>query len=288
MNNTRGFLYHAYALGISGRLGDQVITPQAASALPPAGGLSSAQWSHYQLQDLVKYDTVSSSTEGVDRGDEHHVTAKAAIGNLRVGNLFRGDFSVQLEAAHDSRAEAAPRFSLVPGSTFLKNVSVAGRPLKLTPLFPGERSTTAGVRDRYVETMARVRGPAALTPIAPDLVGAVRRVFAWFRHECRKGEPPAYNDVTVLPLFRVENPTEAEKFIVEGNLIHVPGAGWVQLGQLILRNNEWRVTMVQVHLGDIKPPSMPGPRLPGISGGSSGGSVSGGSVGTNGGHTDPP
>lgn len=282
----RGFVYHAHALGISGRLGEKNIGPQAASALPPIGGHSSAQWSNYQLHDYLRYDSVSTSTDGVDRKDQRMVVTKGSLKNLRIGETIRiDDVEVQLQASHETKTEAPPRFTLTTDTTYIKNLTVAGHPIRLTPVFPRGHCTTDEIRARYDEMMSEHRPSRECPPPPEDVVGYLRRIFAWFHRPHQPGEPPVYNGVTVLPLFRIDTESVDNVFSVHGNVICVRDFGYIQLGQLLLRRHEWRVTMVQVHLGEKKTE-----RHDNASFGAAGpdGDVTCLSVGSNGGTTDPP
>lgn len=287
MSRNRGFLYHAYALGVSGQLDGKPVAPQAASALPPAGGQSSAHWADYQLKDYFRYDQVSSKTEGMNRGRDHHVVATSSIRNLKIGTNVTADaIEVHLEASHANETEEAPRFTLTPDSTYFRNIVIAGRQVKLTPLFPPADCLTEDIRGKFHEMMSQRKPPVAPPAPPEDVVGVLKRIFAWFRND-RDKDDTAYQDVTVLPLFRIENPSEPGAFEVDGNVIHVPGFGYIQLGQLIMRKDEWRVTMVQVHLGEIKSErESEEDDSFGFDGAS--GDLTCLSVGSNGGHTDPP
>ncbi len=288
--NNRGFLYHAYALGVSGLLRGKVVEPQATSALPPTGGTGSAKWSNYQLDRFFTYDSVYTSTTGEDDGDDHQVVAKGEITSFNLGDVMVADkITVLLEAHHRGQDESQPTFTLDPKLTGFENLVIAGQVIRMTPTFPSRGASTADVRKGYSKLMASQLPDR--TPIPKELLDLLRRVFAWFRREQKPKEPPVYQDVTVLPLYRIENPSIPGKFEVHGNLIRVVGFGFIQLGQLVVRNAEWRVTMVQVLLeqdGGVTEPDEAGSYALSFGGGGSGGSLSCMSVGSNGGHTDPP
>jgi len=124
--SNRGFLYHAYALGVSGRLHDKFVEPQAASALPPAGGFSSAKWSNYQLDRFFTYDEAATSTNGADHGDSHRVVATAEVQKFNLGDVMKADkIRVELVANHTKDTEDHPRFFLDPRETLFEELIIA-------------------------------------------------------------------------------------------------------------------------------------------------------------------
>src|SRR5262252_2016568 len=83
------FLFHAYAVGVSGRFTrpvDQLIQSQAASALPPTGGYSSAREQPYQLFEIFSHGGATSEATGsrnpATQNNETSVTATVQDVNI--------------------------------------------------------------------------------------------------------------------------------------------------------------------------------------------------------------
>jgi hypothetical protein len=264
------FLYHAYAVGFSGQLtkpANQLIPSQAASALPPAGGYSSARQESYRYLEVLSHGGSTSEVKGSlnPKTQQNETSATATIHDLNIGNVVLLDScTAQLSSKHPGDE---PR--IAPQGSFFQNLRVAGRTIELesrVDLYT-TLDTLKGLsehyekdkpfRDRFLEE-AFVGNESALHE-------KQRKFFSWRNIKNRDKLPLSKGGVTIVPLFKVLNPS-APGFQVSGNTITVENFGTIVLGELIIGGYERRLTMLHVDLG-------------------SGASAC--SVGSNGGTTDP-
>jgi hypothetical protein len=267
------FLYHAYAVGFSGQLtkpANHLIRSQAASALPPAGGYSSARQKSYRYLEVLSHGGSTSEVKGSinSKTQENETTATATIQDLKVGNfLLLDSCTAQLSSAHPADG-TQPR--ITPQGSFFQKLRVAGRKIELesrvdiyTTLDTLEKLSVhyekdKPFRDRFLDE-AFVGNESALHE-------KQRKFFSWRNIKNRDKLPLNKGGVTIVPLFKVLNPS-APGFQVNGNTITVENFGTVVLGELVIGGYERRLTMLHVDLG-------------------SGASAC--SVGSNGAPTDPP
>jgi hypothetical protein len=267
------FLYHAYAVGFSGQLtkpSSQLIPSQAASALPPAGGYSSARQESFRLLELLSHGGSTSEVRGSlnTKTQENETSATATIQDLNVGNVVLLDScTAHLSAAHPADG-GQPR--ITPQGSFFQNLRVAGRTIELESRV--DLYTTLDTfaklsehyekdkpyHDRFLEE-AFVGNEGALHE-------KQRKFFSWRNIKKTDKLPASKGGITVVPLFKVLNPS-APGFHVSGNTITVENFGTIVLGELVISTYERRLTMLHVDLGS---------------------GVSACSVGGNGGTTDPP
>src|SRR5690349_6452338 len=77
------FLFHAHATGVSGRITrpfDEALDVQAASALPPSGGYSSARQHSIRIREILSIDVARTETSGsLHESKQANVTSATAI-----------------------------------------------------------------------------------------------------------------------------------------------------------------------------------------------------------------
>jgi hypothetical protein len=267
------FLYHAYAIGFSGQLTKpttQLIPSQAASALPPAGGYSSARQESYRLLEVLSHGGSTSEVRGSlnSKTQENEILATATIQDLNVGNVVLLDScTAHLSSAHPSDG-SQPR--ITPQGSFFQNLRVAGRTIELESRV--DLYTTLDTLDKLSEHYKNDK-PFRDRFLQEAFVGnegalheKQRKFFSWRNIKDTAKLPTSKGGVTIVPLFKVLNPS-APGFQVNGNTITVENFGTVVLGELIISAYERRLTMLHVDLGS---------------------GVSACSVSGNGGPTDPP
>ena len=250
------FLYRAYGIGISGKITrpvDKPIESQANSALPPAGGYSSARQDRYQLLEILSHGGTVSEATGSDNpttGD-HETSVTATVQNLNIGNVLLADsFTAHLTSRHP--ASGGPP-KIIPQGSFFDNLQIAGRKIELESRVDeyGKLDTLeqlrqhykadAGFRDRFLKE-AYVGNESALHH-------KQHKYFPW-RNVKNTAELPVSNatEVTIVPLFIVLN-RSAPGFQVNGNTITVENFGTIVLGELVIGGYERRLTMLHVDLG---------------------------------------
>ncbi|HEY7392291.1 MAG TPA: choice-of-anchor P family protein [Bryobacteraceae bacterium] len=267
------FLYNAHAIGFSGQLtkpANQLIPSQAASALPPAGGYSSARQDSFRYLEVLSHGGSTSEVKGSlnPKTQENETSATATIQDLNVGNVVLLDScTAQLSSAHPVDG-SQPR--ITPQGSFFQNLRVAGKTIELESRV--DIYTTLDTLDKLSEHYKNDK-PFRDRFLKEAFVGnegalheKQRKYFSWRNIKKTDKLPASTGGIVIVPLFQVLNPS-APGFQVNGNTITVENFGTIVLGELLISAYERRLTMLHVDLG-------------------SGASAC--SVGANGGQADPP
>jgi hypothetical protein len=268
------FLYHAYAVGFSGQLtrpADHLIPSQAASALPPAGGYSSARQESYRLLEILSHGGTTSEVKGSlnPKTQENETSATASIQDLKIGNVVLLDScTAHLSSAHPTDG-GQPR--ITPQGSFFQNLRIAGRTIELESRVDDytKFNTFESLRQQYEkdEGFRNRFLQEAFVGNESTLHEKQRKFFSWRNIDRNKTAelPVTKSGATIVPLFVVRNPS-APGFQVSGNTILVENFGTIVLGELVISRYERRLTMLHVDLGS---------------------GASSGDVGCNGGQADP-
>jgi hypothetical protein len=249
------FLYNAHAIGFSGQLtkpGNQLIPSQAASALPPAGGYSSARQESYRYLEVLSHGGTTSEVKGSlnTKTQENETVATATIQDLNVGNVVLLDScTAQLSSSHPVDGSQP---QITPQGSFFQNLRVAGRTIELESRV--DLYTTLDTLDKLSEHYKNDK-PFRNRFLQEAFVGnegalheKQRKFFSW-RNITKTAElPVSKKGSTIVPLFIVLNPS-APGFEVNGNTITVENFGTVVLGELVISAYERQLTMLHVDLG---------------------------------------
>ena len=271
------FLYHAQAVGISGQITkptNQLISSQATSVLPPAGGYSSGRQDAYQLLEILSHTGTASEVSGSDNpttGD-HETSVTATVQGLNIGNVLLLDgCTARLSSVHPADGSQA---RITPQGSFFQNLQIAGQAIQLE-----SRVDVYHMLDSMDKLREHYKSDAAFRNsfIEDAFVGKEKalpdkhhRYFPWRKVTALDRLPEKQTGTTIVPLFIIKNKS-APGFTVNGNVITIENFGTIALGELVISGYERRLTMLHADLGS---PTV--------------GTLSVASAGGNGGTTDPP
>jgi hypothetical protein len=249
------FLYHANAVGFSGQLtrpANKLIPSQAASALPPAGGYSSSSQKSYRYREVLSHGGSTSEVKGSlnPKTQEYETSATATIQKLNVGNVvLLSSCTAKLSSAHPADG-SQPR--ITAQGSFFRNLRIAGTKIALESSV--DLYTTLDTLDKLSEHYKNDK-PFRDRFLEEAFVGKEsalhekqRKFFSWRNIKNREKLPLTKGGVTIVPLFKVLNPS-APGFHVSGNTVTVENFGTIVLGELIISGYERRLTMLHVDLG---------------------------------------
>jgi len=274
--NIPRFLYHAHAMGVSGRITrpfEEVIDVQAVSGLPPAGGYSSARKDSYRLREVFSHGGAHSEATGSYDPNKNafETVVTSTVEGYNLCNVVLADsFTARITSVHPASNPDEPR--ITPQGSMFEKLRIAGKDIVLESLVDDydKLDSMSKLREHYKNDASFREAFQRNTFLGreAELPEAKYRYFPWRRYQ-KTDELPECRGMTVVPLFVVKNPS-SPGFEVHGNVIHVQDFGRIHIGDLIISAYERRVTMLHVDLGSPID-----------------GDVSAASVDGNGGTTDP-
>lgn len=277
MNTTR-FMYHAHAVGLAGKITrpfEETLGVQAASALPGSGGYGSSRSHDVRIREIFSCPVTHTEVAGSHnpRSDSHDTSATATVEGFNLSDVVTATtITARVSSSHPAGRDEEP--TIVPLGTTIVGLRIAGHDIELESLVGdfSELHTMTGLRKRYKED-AQFRGRLEETGMIgrreamPD--ARLHKFFPWC-HRKPTEELPEFRNMTVLPLFRILNPS-SPGFTVIGNVVHVENFGRIHVGELVITPYERRVNALHVDLGSPVD-----------------GSIDASAVGTNGTTNDPP
>lgn len=272
------FLHHAQAVGVAGRITrpfEELIEGQAPSALTPWGGYSSNRKTGFRVREVISYGATYTETAGSfnERDDAHETVATATVEDFNLAGVVTAELILgRVNSSHPATRDDEP--SITPqGSTF-RGLRIAGYDIELESLVD-EYTTLSTMKklrehyrdnDKFRETFERGTFVGKKDAIQDE---KKHKYFPWCRHQ-RSKQLPEHRGGTIVPLFLIKNPS-APGFDVHGNVVYIKDFGRVQIGELVIKSHERRLTMLRADLGSPIE-----------------GTFDAASVVGNGGHTDPP
>jgi hypothetical protein len=252
------FLYHAQAAGVSGQITRpfyESLPVQAPSALPSGGGYSSGRKKNVRIREVLNVGVVRTQATGSyqKETDSHTTESFATTEQFNVSGIVTADvITASLRSTHPARKDEQPSFSLA--GTLITNLRIAGREILLksyVDLF-SELSKHEDIINRYEsgsdpDFRNEMQDTGMFGKKEEMKDSRLHRFFPWCHHAPSQ-TLPHHRGATVLPLFKVLNPSEPG-FTVHGNVVYVEDFGRIQIGQLVVEAYERRVTMLHVNLG---------------------------------------
>jgi hypothetical protein len=277
MNKTR-FLYHAQAVGLAGKITrpfEETLESQAVSAIPSSGGYSSARKHDIRIREIFTCRVTHSEVAGSfnEKNDSHDTSATATVEQFNLSDVVTADvITARVSSAHPAEGDEEPSIRVFGSS--IQGLRIAGRDIELESLVDdfSELDTMTKLRLRYKADdgfRKRMQATAMIGRRDEMKDERLHRFFPWC-HRKPTEELPEFRQTTILPLFRIVNPS-APGFTVFGNVVHVGNFGRIHVGQLVVSGHERRVNALHVNLGSPTD-----------------GTVDAGAVGANGTTNDPP
>ena len=213
------FLYQASAVAAAGsftRPRPEFLEVQAASALPVTGGVASARVENFRFRDLVSFRVANTSTVGTyhPESGRYNTLATAVVEGLNVMDVVTADRVVARLAAHYYLDEREPSI-LTVGSHF-ENLRVGGQLVHFRP-----DPSILSDWDTYSKALegcgsrrqgSRIEGASVSTSILADVA-------------CEGGVSTS------------------------GHRIDFPEFGSIYLGEIQIRSQERRLTMLRIAFG---------------------------------------
>jgi hypothetical protein len=230
------FLYHAEAVGASGRITlpvDELIEIQAATALPMSGGAGTARSENFRHRNILSFDRAESSVVGsYSAKDLAHGTASSVmVEGVNILNVVTCDRLVmRLTSKHD---EAGGEASFIIHGSYFENLRIAGHRFDLplaTDLF-SEYSTWGKLTDAFQRDDKARKEIGGLSLVEPS-GNALPESKGMLGMSLARG-------LDKLPGGLTRN----------GQGIYVPHFGTVYLGQFYISPAMRRLTMLHVELG---------------------------------------
>jgi hypothetical protein len=255
MNKTR-FLYHAQAVGLSGKITrpfEQNLDVQAVSAIPSSGGYSSARINDVRIREIFHCPTVHSETTGSfnEKNDSHDTSATATAEGFNLSDVVTAQvITARVSSSHAAGRDEEPSIRAL--GTSIQGLRIAGRDIELESLVDdfSELDTMTKLRERYKKDdgfRKRIQETAMIGRRSELADERLHRFFPWC-HRKPTDELPEFRHTTILPLFRILNPS-APGFRVIGNVVHVENFGRIHIGELVVSGYERRVNLLHVNLG---------------------------------------
>jgi hypothetical protein len=256
-SSSRVFYYHADASPLGGYIThpfESVVPSQASSSLAPAGGYIAASVDHVHHHGIVSckhaYSHISGAARKGSGGWATHVTS--VVEGLNVQEVVTADRIVASLAVDHPHRGYIPEVTLV-GTQFV-NLRIAGRlvaPVLDLDLFCESRQAGSnGEKEErhkpwpedpcFLDKAIRQSSTIAAIRDAPDWL---KKRYDWVEHE----EERRKKGYVLCSL--VKEVKEAEPETAFGHVVHVPGFGNVFLGELIVDQSSFRLTMLRIEMG---------------------------------------
>lgn len=269
-SSTNGFYYHADANPIGGTIHrpfSGFIPSNASISLPLVGGFLEKQGRGRKWKNTVTYTSESTHVSG-SRKDEANggpwtTQVSATIEGLNILEVVTADKIVaQLSVAH-SPDGGSPTVSVV-GSQFI-NLRISG--MQIEPVIKYDLFAD---HDRSTEKNPAKRYPQQPWPQQPKLLDKARAQYDkardgylnryqkeelpdWYTHHFRSSDAGGEHDDRDYILCSLVDsiPGVSEEFpgFVCGHVIRVPDFGKVYLGELLVHNRAYTVSMIRAELG---------------------------------------
>lgn len=224
------FLYHAQAMGLSGRITlpfDELIEVQAASALPQTGGYSSSQADYFSYKQIVSFASAKTQATGSYSAKDkaYNTLVTATIEKLDVlGQVTADRVVAHLTSKHP---ESGGQPSIIPLGSYFENLRIAGCPV-----------------DVHLDA-------ATFTELA-TYNGVLERLQAdrdWHRRLLGEERPAASPGEALLCSLVREIRPHCSELEPKGCRIFVPHFGTVYLGEFLIQPYQRSLTMVRIDLG---------------------------------------
>lgn len=255
---TRVHTYHADASVLGGRIErpfDQVIPVQAPLTLPPVGGYAKAHTESFRLDGVVSVKFGHTQVAGsMSPTGTFSTLATSVIEGLNVLDIFTADRMVAQISLTHPKVGYYPRVTLV--GTHYENVRIGGQPVEIDldlnickqcdsksfPIQPCIRDN--GFLARVAEQRKRMMDEESVPEWATEqsVPNWVRERYAWGDSKTESGRDSVL--CSVVKEIRGEFPGS-----VFGNVFEIPDFGKGFLGELLVDNGSYQLSLLRFELG---------------------------------------
>ncbi|HEY3441223.1 MAG TPA: choice-of-anchor P family protein [Paludibaculum sp.] len=256
---TSEFLYHAHAVGLSGRLTSpfaEVLEAQAPAAIGEAGGVSRSRAENFRFQEIVSCKAAWSHVTGVEsvkNPGTFSTLATSVIEGLNVLDMVTADRIVmRITSKHPGSGGGEPSIRFI-GSSF-ENLRIAGQPVavELDTVTFDELDTYSRLRERYLKDNG-FRADLDRHLLRGGLEGIPAE-----KHRTRRYFERFSGDAVVRAL---ETGGELRASLVKGvrsggaeikawgNVIEIPEFGLIRLAEITVGADHRSLSMLRIDLG---------------------------------------
>ncbi len=250
VTSDRVFYFHADASAVGGHLThpEQLLLPtQASCSLAQAGGKSSASAERLRFDRVLNVASARTDVTGGKRANGGWSTlATTVVEGLNLLDVVTADRLVARLSVEHPAEGYQPKVSVV-GSTFI-NLRISGRPvevpisLNLFARLPGGEYPDRPWPSQPTLVNTAVSQSQRITS-SPDLPDALRRRYAWVE----SGQERAEKGYLLCSLVgEVKGEIPGQSF---GHILVIPGFGVLFLGEVMVAQNAFKLTMLRAELG---------------------------------------
>jgi hypothetical protein len=278
------FIYHAFAIGVSGRITapfDEIIPVQASTALPEAGGFGKSRVDRFDFRNIVSFTAASAVVAGSvspaaddtsggpmvkqdgqppqnTKGPSRDAVATVIVEGLNILGVVTADRIVARIASSHPFDPAQPS-SITPIGSYFENLRIAGYEVKLDLAIDrfAQFDTAQSVRDAFKDNTNNFRDEFKQMTLIGQGGRVPQGLHKYFPSSDWGSDEkiPETNGIIACGLVRQMEGLGRE-LTVCGHTIRVNGFGIIRLAELKITNTERRITMLQIDLGSTPRGSM--------------------------------
>jgi hypothetical protein len=232
------FIYHGNAMPLGGRIkgiggtpAPRLIPCPPTSALTVAGGLSRITGTGSSFEDIVAWGATVAESRGEEVGDRHITTVTVSVADFAAVNEPHKFKAAMLKATIASDHPRRGQPSIAPSEILFAGLSLNGKEIRVEFDDDFRRDATfAAFEERYRTS---------------------ERFFRKYQNRCRRPGLRAGKFGERLPRIGGYVSTSIVKCIhydgehIDGHVLTFPGFGRIYLGELLMNENNKRLTMLR-------------------------------------------
>jgi len=276
------FIYHAFAIGVSGRITapfDEIIPVQASCALPEGGGFGTSRVDGFNFRNILSFDAADALVAGSDspgdnnsldeltefekekssqnpNGPAHDAVATVIVEGLNILGVVTADRIVARIASSHPFDTDQPS-SITPIGSYYENLRIAGHKITLDLALDrfAQFDTAQSVRDAFEDNTDKFRDEfKRMSLIGADVPRGLHKYLPWCGWDSDE-KIPEKNGIIACSLVRgIEG--LGRELTSYGHVIPVKGFGVIRLAELKITNSARRITMLHIDLGSTPRGSM--------------------------------
>ena len=263
MELKRRFIFHGHAVAVGGRIvrpEDVILDPKCASALAVTGGRTSSNLKATRFGKYVRFASAATLAEGVfdkpkqieamrkKSGCEEELTSKTTVRAEVEGLVVGADSLLKVKRLRASLIAKSP--AAADAETAIK----LGNDTTIDGITVGEHTLVVeldkGLFQEH-DTYSKLKRAAEDSAFAEQhAVALLTRATAVAGQPRGKGliEVRGTCHGTIVKSIRWRGKPYPESTIDE-NKVHIPNFGWIYFGEILIRNDSRRLTMMRLELG---------------------------------------
>lgn len=250
--DTRQFLFNASGCAVGGEVRSpitQTLDSAASVALPITGGAARATAQPFQLQNILSYEGGSSEASGTKNADgSYHTVIETIVNALDLGGIVKADRIVgRLES--NCKPTDSENCITAMGSQFV-NLTIGGYPVtvELDLTLFCDMDTLDKFKGKYQSDASfkkMVQKRFLWDDVDANAPDWLKQRYSWVRPAGAIPESKGIVPCTIVKSVTCSNPNVQ----VFGNVLIVANFGVIFLGEIDLKANARRLTMMRVAMG---------------------------------------